>query len=193
MKEIRGMKKHFIVKDGNIYTWGTLGFDAQRVKIDGDNFGKTVWYLSKLVGYTTKNIGVSENLSEKPKLEFMQKLREVGATVKCHKSDCQGAECTEHAHVDLGLHGHQFTQTSGWSFFGYTYASLQKAMRERAEAIAAESDDPEAYQKALERDYNHIPIIEQLHMADIIGKDKLQQVNPKRKALAERWAQAWIS
>lgn len=193
MKEIRGMRKHAIVKNGETYTWGALGFDAKQVKIDGENLSKTVWYLSKLVGYTTKNIGVSENLGEKPKLEFMQKLREVGATVKCHKSDCKGAECAETAHVDLGLHGHQFTQTDGWSFFGYTYASLQKAMRERAEAIAAESDDPEAYQKALDRDYHHIPIIEQLRMADIIGEDKLQQVNPKRKALAERWAQAWIS
>lgn len=193
MKEIRGMKTHSIVKDGETYTWGYQGFDAKQVKIDGENLSKTVWYLSKLVGYTTKNIGVSENLFEKPKLEFMQMLREVGKTVRCHRRNCEGEACKESAHEDLGIHGYQFTQTSGWSFFGYTYSSLQEAMRVRAEALAAESDDPEAFQKALDRDYNHLPIIARLEMEDIIGQENLQQVNPSRKAFSERWAQNWIS
>lgn len=192
MKELRRMRMHTVEHDGETYGWGRQ-MDVQRVETDSENVAKAIWYISKLVGYTTKTIGVTVSGRSEEMDEFTKKLREVGATVKCHKSNCKGSECTEKAHEDFGFHGHQFTQTDGWSFSGLTYKSLQEEMQAYAEAKAAESDDPDAYQKAMIIDFNRYGIIAEFEMANIIGEEQLHQVSKERKASAKRWAKAWLS
>lgn len=191
IKALKGMRKHSITRMGNKYEWGRQ-VDVKRVKTDGDDLQKTVSYISKLVGYTTKSLGITENVFSKPAMKFAKKLREVGATVKCHRRDCEGSECTSEAHTELGFHGQEFTQTDGWSFFGYTYKSLREEMKAYAEAQAAGSDDPDAYQKALQRDFNHYPQIAKLEMEDAIGEANLHKVYEARKASAERMLNSWL-
>ena len=191
IKALKGMRKHSITRMGDKYEWGRQ-VDVKRVKTDGDDLQKTVSYISKLVGYTTKSLGITENVFSEPAMKFAKKLREVGATVKCHKRNCEGSECTSEAHTELGFHGQEFTQTDGWSFFGVTYKSLREKAQAYAETQAAGSDDPDAYQKALQRDHNHYPQIARLEMEDAIGEANLHKVYEARKASAERMLDSWL-
>lgn len=191
IKALKGMRKHSITRMGDKYGWGSQ-VKVDPIKTDGDDLQKTVNYISKLVGYTTKSLGITENVFSKPAMKFAKKLREAGATVKCHKRNCQGAECTNEAHTELGFHGQEFTQTDGWSLFGVTYKSLREEMKAYAEAKAAESDDPDAYQKALQRDFNHYPMIAKLEMEDAIGKENVSKVAEARRASAERMLDSWL-
>ena len=65
-------------------------------------------------------------------------------------------------------------------------------MKAYAEAQAAGSDDPDAYQKALQRDFNHYPQIAKLEMEDAIGEANLHKVYEARKASAERMLNSWL-
>ena len=178
MKELEQLREVTLTIDGYIYKWGTQK-KVEHVKTDSENIGKTVSYISKLVGYTTKAIGLVETIDSPEKQEFTRRLRRAAHKIVCEKGEkCEGKKCSSKTHANIGFHGQQFGYTTGWSFFGYTYSSLREDMRIRAEMLAlAEGRDLNEPNYRMEAEANNHARRSWAEMKAIIGDEKLHNVD----------------
>lgn len=178
MKELEQLRTVTLTIDGYVYKWGTQK-KVEHVKTDSENIGKTVAYISKLVGYTTKAIGLVETIDSPEKQEFTRRLRRAAHKIVCEKGEkCEGKKCSSKTHANIGFHGQQFGYTTGWSFFGYTYSSLREDMRIRAEMLAlAEGRDLNEPNYRMEAEANNHARRSWAEMKAIIGDEKLHNVD----------------
>lgn len=174
MKELEQLRTVTLTIDGYVYKWGTQ-HKVEPVKTDSENIGKTVAYISKLVGYTTKAIGLVETIDSPEKQEFTRRLRRAAHKIACEKGEkCEGKKCSSKTHANIGFHGQQFGYTTGWSFLGYTYSSLREDMRIRAEMIAlAEGRDLNEPNYRMEAEANNHARRSRAEMVETIGKENL--------------------
>lgn len=178
MKELELLKKQVLKVGKHEYTWGSQA-KVEHVKTDSESIGKTVAYISKLVGYTTKAIGLVETIDSDEKKKFTKALRRAAHKIVCEKGEkCEGKKCSSKTHANIGFHGQQFGYTKGWSFFGYTYKSLREDMRIEAEMRAlAEGRDLNEPNYRMENEANNHAKRSAQKMREIIGADNLHKVD----------------
>lgn len=174
MKELKQLRKQSLTIGKYEYKWGPQT-DVQHVKTDSESIGKTIAYMAKLVGYTTKSIGLVENVGSDEKREFTKRLRRAAHKLVCEKGGkCEGKNCSSKTHANIGFHGPQFGHTKGWSFTGMTYSSQREEMRIHAEIMAqAEGRDLNEPNYRMEAEANNHARRSRAEMVETIGKENL--------------------
>lgn len=178
MKELEQLRTQSLKVGNHVYKWGSQS-KVDHVKTDSESVGKTVAYISKLVGYTTKAIGLVETIDSPEKQEFTRRLRRASNKIVCEKGGkCEGKNCSSKTHANIGFRGPQFGHTKGWSFTGETYSSLREEMRIHAEMMAlAEGRDLNEPNHRMEAEANNHARRSWAEMKAIIGDEKLHSVD----------------
>lgn len=178
MKELEQLREVTLTIDGYIYKWGTQA-KVEHVKTDSESIGKTIAYISKLVGYTTKAIGLVETIDSPEKQEFTRRLRRAAHKIVCEKGEkCEGKNCSSKTHANIGFHGQQFGHTKSWGFTGKTYSSQREEMRIRAEEMAqAEGRDLNEPNYRMEAEANNHARRSMEEMKAVIGEENLHKVD----------------